>query len=217
MSGPKTSESSNTTKSLVMQPASTKRSESSSSSSQTLVSSRLLRSANAPARNLPRAPPLPMPRRAVRGRGDPEAGMISQTEGIMAPCHCNESGGPSTIGRAAEEALHVGQHETVVLEEGMRQVQQELVRVKRALENRKAKLRVAREDLVVAKQELEEAQGEIAELMERLEHANTTGEQYRNWWINEVQFTKIILSKVPNANQDWDLVRSSQSHYLGRF
>ncbi|KAH6885039.1 hypothetical protein BKA70DRAFT_1237479 [Coprinopsis sp. MPI-PUGE-AT-0042] len=144
-------------------------------------------------------------------------GVGIQTEGIMAPCHCNESGGPSTIGRAAEEALHVGQHETVVLEEGMRQVQQELVRVKRALENRKAKLRVAREDLVVAKQELEEAQGEIAELMERLEHANTTGEQYRNWWINEVQFTKIILSKVPNANQDWDLVRSSQSHYLGRF
>ncbi|KAH6901820.1 hypothetical protein BKA70DRAFT_1435825 [Coprinopsis sp. MPI-PUGE-AT-0042] len=99
----------------------------------------------------------------------------------------------------------------------MNDIQKELARVKRTLENRRTKLRVARDDLIVAKQELDEAQGEIAELTDRLDHANMTGDQYHNWWINEVQFTKIILSKIPNANQDWDLVRSSQSHYLGRF
>jgi predicted RNase H-like nuclease (RuvC/YqgF family) len=94
---------------------------------------------------------------------------------------------------------------------------QELKRTKRALESKKAQLRTAREELAVAKEEAGERQSEIEGLTAQLESANAAQEQYRNWWINEVQFTKLILSKVPNANQDWDLIRTSQSHYLGRY
>ncbi|KAH6909848.1 hypothetical protein BKA70DRAFT_1425564 [Coprinopsis sp. MPI-PUGE-AT-0042] len=94
---------------------------------------------------------------------------------------------------------------------------EDLKRTKRALESKKTMLRNAREELAVAKEELGEKQGEIESLTERLEGASASKEQYRSWWINEVQFTKVILSKVPNANQDWDLVRTSQSHYLGRY
>ncbi|KAH6907339.1 hypothetical protein BKA70DRAFT_1428312 [Coprinopsis sp. MPI-PUGE-AT-0042] len=93
----------------------------------------------------------------------------------------------------------------------------DLRRTRRALEGKKLLLRKTREDLRIAREELEESRGEVADLTERLEAAGVTKEQYRNWWINEVQFTKLILTKVPTPNQDWDLVRSSQSHYLGRF
>ncbi|KAH6893802.1 hypothetical protein BKA70DRAFT_1233149 [Coprinopsis sp. MPI-PUGE-AT-0042] len=85
-------------------------------------------------------------------------------------------------------------------------VEEALRRVRRALEAKKSVLRETREELRIAKEELQEARGEAQELNERLESASASQEQYRNWWINEVQFTKLILTKVPRPNQDWDLV-----------
>ena len=41
--------------------------------------------------------------------------------------------------------------------------------------------------------------------------------QYRNWWLNEIQFSKLLLNKIPNPNRDIELVRESQSHYLGHY
>jgi chromosome segregation ATPase len=118
----------------------------------------------------------------------------------------------------AHETTNVDvQDDLVILKEEMKSLQIELTRTKRALDSRKTKLRVGKEDIAVAIRERDEAQEEIADLTDRLEKANTSVEQYRNWWVNEVQFTKLILNKVPNANQDWDLVRTSQAHYLGRF
>jgi predicted nuclease with TOPRIM domain len=92
-----------------------------------------------------------------------------------------------------------------------------LVRANRSLDKKKAQLRDMRETLADSKQQLEESCEESDDLKERLETMDVQMQQYWNWWLNEVQFTKVILSKVPNANQDWDLVRESQSHYLGRF
>jgi flagellar motility protein MotE (MotC chaperone) len=92
-----------------------------------------------------------------------------------------------------------------------------LRQTQRALEARKTSLRKAREQLKIATEESQEMKEEIADLTKRLENAEREKAQYRNWWINEVQFTKLILAKVPGPNQDWDLVRTSQSHYLGRF
>ncbi|KAH6901296.1 hypothetical protein BKA70DRAFT_1436337 [Coprinopsis sp. MPI-PUGE-AT-0042] len=90
-------------------------------------------------------------------------------------------------------------------------------RTQRTLDAKKAALRNTREELGIAKEELKEMREELADLTERLQVSNASKEQYRNWWINEVQFTKLILNKVPHPNQDWDLIRASQSHYLGRF
>jgi predicted nucleic acid-binding Zn-ribbon protein len=92
-----------------------------------------------------------------------------------------------------------------------------LGRANRCIESKKKALSKARGELADSKAQVEELNTEIDELKERLEGAENQMSQYRNWWLNEVQFTKLILNKVPNANQDWDLVRTSQSHYLGRF
>ncbi|KAH6884042.1 hypothetical protein BKA70DRAFT_1446089 [Coprinopsis sp. MPI-PUGE-AT-0042] len=85
------------------------------------------------------------------------------------------------------------------------------------LDAKKAALRNTREELGIAKEELKEMQEELVDLTKCLQVSNASKEQYRNWWINEVQFTKLILNKVLHPNQDWDLIRASQSHYLGRF
>ncbi|KAH6890797.1 hypothetical protein BKA70DRAFT_1234419 [Coprinopsis sp. MPI-PUGE-AT-0042] len=92
-----------------------------------------------------------------------------------------------------------------------------LDRTKKALERQKASSRRARESLAEVKQQLEESREEVDEITARLVVLEKDVQQYRNWWLNEVQFTKLILNKLPNANEDWDLVRTSQSHYLGRF
>ncbi|KAH6913102.1 hypothetical protein BKA70DRAFT_1218104 [Coprinopsis sp. MPI-PUGE-AT-0042] len=92
-----------------------------------------------------------------------------------------------------------------------------LARTNRALERQKRTSQKAKEAAGEAHEQLEEAREEVEQLTERLEKAEQDVQQYRNWWLNEVQFTKLILNKVPNRNADWDLVRASQSHYLGRF
>jgi chromosome segregation ATPase len=92
-----------------------------------------------------------------------------------------------------------------------------LVRANRAVERQRKATRKAKDAAAEAHQQLEEVREELEQLQARLEKAERDVQQYRNWWLNEVQFTKLILNKVPNANQDWDLVRTSQSHYLGRF
>ncbi|KAH6912316.1 hypothetical protein BKA70DRAFT_1219448 [Coprinopsis sp. MPI-PUGE-AT-0042] len=144
------------------------------------------------------APPLP--KRRVAPTTPQIPGIAGSSEGNVykvEPPADAEPAPPSPVVNRSET------QETTVNE--IRVLADELKRTKRALESRKALLRTAREELAVAKEEVGEKQGEIEDLTARLECANVSKEQYRNWWINEVQFTKVILSKVPNANQDWDL------------
>ncbi|KAH6871352.1 hypothetical protein BKA70DRAFT_1241837 [Coprinopsis sp. MPI-PUGE-AT-0042] len=157
---------------------------------------RLTRSATRAALSAP-----PLPKRRVAPTTPQIPGIAGSSEGNVykvEPPADAEPAPPSPVVNRSET------QETTVNEI---RVLDELKRTKRALESRKALLRTAREELAVAKEEVGEKQGEIEDLTARLECANVSKEQYRNWWINEVQFTKVILSKVPNANQDWDLGR----------
>ncbi|KAH6883802.1 hypothetical protein BKA70DRAFT_1238228 [Coprinopsis sp. MPI-PUGE-AT-0042] len=170
------------------------------------ASPRVLRSSTR-ATSTMRNPPLPItPARRLRmyseGNSASTARDANPIEAVI-----------SDHGPMAVEQLSAGarQGPAIALEDPV------LRQTRRALEGRKSLLRKTREDLRIAKEELEEMRGEVADLTKSLEAETVTKEQYRNWWINEVQFTKLILTKVPTPNQDWDLVRSSQSHYLGRF
>ncbi|KAH6905098.1 hypothetical protein BKA70DRAFT_1225885 [Coprinopsis sp. MPI-PUGE-AT-0042] len=118
--------------------------------------------------------------------------------------------GPAARNQAVLEEANAGADEVASLRLA-------LACANRALERQKKSARKAKEGARESQQELEEAREEIEQLTERLDKAEHDVQQYRNWWFNEVQFTKLILNKVPNANADWDLVRTSQSHYLGRF
>ncbi|KAH6881004.1 hypothetical protein BKA70DRAFT_1446864 [Coprinopsis sp. MPI-PUGE-AT-0042] len=192
---------------------------------------RVLRSSvrAAPATVRLQAPPLPQRRvrKALQGSsisGATVASTVDKIRPIVSGIDHNGRDGQLPAEQNRPGAGKIGQLHVVGGDGGRRenpavtiQFEEALQRTQRALDLKKAALRNTREELGIAKEELKEVREEVADLTERLEAANASKEQYRNWWINEVQFTKLILNKVPHPNQDWDLVRTSQSHYLGRF
>ncbi|KAH6904738.1 hypothetical protein BKA70DRAFT_1432056 [Coprinopsis sp. MPI-PUGE-AT-0042] len=92
------------------------------------------------------------------------------------------------------------------------------------IKRQKRQIQLKKIALARIKDEQKDLKERLAELEEELEEKQTTVEtlkkselQYRNWWLNEVQFTKVILNKVPNPNRDIELVRASQAHYVGHY
>ncbi|KAH6879638.1 hypothetical protein BKA70DRAFT_1239232 [Coprinopsis sp. MPI-PUGE-AT-0042] len=90
-------------------------------------------------------------------------------------------------------------------------------RQKRLLRSRMKSLEWVKEEVAQIKQQRAEVQQELDEKEEELVNSKKNEEQYRNWWLNEIQFTKLLLNKVPNPNRDINLVRASQAHYLGHY
>jgi predicted RNase H-like nuclease (RuvC/YqgF family) len=78
------------------------------------------------------------------------------------------------------------------------------------LERRNKEIKALKERIAELSEELEDKQS-------TLEHSQKNEVQYRNWWLNEIQFTKLLVNKIPNPNRDIELVRSSQAHYLGHY
>jgi peptidoglycan hydrolase CwlO-like protein len=74
-----------------------------------------------------------------------------------------------------------------------------------------------RTEIQQLKGEMEAMEKESDEKDELLNAKTRDVEQYRNWWLNEVQFMKLLLNKIPEPNRDVDLVRTSQAHYLGHY
>ncbi|TFK17413.1 hypothetical protein FA15DRAFT_661463 [Coprinopsis marcescibilis] len=93
----------------------------------------------------------------------------------------------------------------------------QVARMKKGVEKKNAIVRKLKEEIEEYKENLLEKQDKLDKSIEGLDKEKCQCEQYRNWWLNEIQFTKLLFNKVPEPNADWDLVRASQSHYLGRF
>jgi uncharacterized protein HemX len=88
----------------------------------------------------------------------------------------------------------------------------------------KSRLQEKSEDILDLKTEIQHMKNEVERLEresdkkdEMLEGAARDVEQYRTWWLNEIQFMKLLLNKIPEPNRDIELVRASQAHYLGHY
>ncbi|KAH6911950.1 hypothetical protein BKA70DRAFT_1219148 [Coprinopsis sp. MPI-PUGE-AT-0042] len=99
-----------------------------------------------------------------------------------------------------------------------------IARLKRQVESRKSAIKQLKTEIDDAKQEcaeyrkeLEEKDEELEEKDEELTRVRKEEIQYRNWWLNEIQFMKLLLNKIPDPNRDIELVRASQAHYLGHY
>jgi chromosome segregation ATPase len=74
-----------------------------------------------------------------------------------------------------------------------------------------------REELDNSKQHISEIEKDLEEKEEQLMLLRKNEQQYRQWWLNEIQFTKLLLNKIPDPKRDIELVRESQAHYLGHY
>ncbi|KAH6891836.1 hypothetical protein BKA70DRAFT_1426585 [Coprinopsis sp. MPI-PUGE-AT-0042] len=92
-----------------------------------------------------------------------------------------------------------------------------LRRTKSKLEAKTEKMRNLKFEIQQMKADVERMEQDSDKKDEMLEVARKEVEQYRNWWLNEVQFMKLMLNKIPEPNRDMDLVRTSQAHYLGHY
>jgi hypothetical protein len=90
-------------------------------------------------------------------------------------------------------------------------------RQKRQLRTKVNSLMRTREELEQSKQQYSEIERELEEMQEELISLCKNEKQYRNWWLNEVQFTKLLLNRFPEPNCNIELVRRSQAHYLGHY
>ncbi|KAH6912485.1 hypothetical protein BKA70DRAFT_1422055 [Coprinopsis sp. MPI-PUGE-AT-0042] len=162
----------------------------------------------------------------VATRSSPRISHPSRQAGLMVLpplpqrrlARARETETPIAIPQASEQALETTPYASdATSQDEVDSLRSLLDRTQKALGRQKVSARRAREKLAEANQQLEESREEVEELTGRLAALEKDVQQYRNWWLNEIQFTKLILNKIPNANEDWDLVRTSQSHYLGRF
>ncbi|KAH6886040.1 hypothetical protein BKA70DRAFT_1444707 [Coprinopsis sp. MPI-PUGE-AT-0042] len=90
-------------------------------------------------------------------------------------------------------------------------------RQRRQLLHRAKALDRLHQSLESSKQQLAEMEQELEGKEDELIFLRKNEQQYRNWWLNEIQFTKLLLNKVPDPNRDIELVRASQAHYLGHY
>ncbi|KAH6908725.1 hypothetical protein BKA70DRAFT_1222329 [Coprinopsis sp. MPI-PUGE-AT-0042] len=131
-------------------------------------------------------------------RGDPE--LPSETTGSTSRA-ARKRLGPNNC-RLPLQGLNLGDGGPVIDKE---QVLATLERLeKQALTRKKAAERM-KTKLEEAKQQIAELQQELDEKDESLKSSQENEVQYRNWWLNEVQFMKLMLNKVPNPNRDVDL------------
>ncbi|KAH6867822.1 hypothetical protein BKA70DRAFT_1242913 [Coprinopsis sp. MPI-PUGE-AT-0042] len=96
-------------------------------------------------------------------------------------------------------------------------LQRTIERQSRQLRSKNKTLERIKEDLSRARQQYSEAEKDIDQRDEEIAALRKSERQYRNWWLNEIQFTKLLLNKFPEPNRDIELVRASQAHYLGHY
>ncbi|KAH6883747.1 hypothetical protein BKA70DRAFT_1238172 [Coprinopsis sp. MPI-PUGE-AT-0042] len=90
-------------------------------------------------------------------------------------------------------------------------------RLNRQLKSNKASAKRMKDKAKDLKERLTELEEELEGKDSEIKRLEKSELQYRNWWLNEIQFTKLLLNKIPDPNRDIDLVRTSQAHYLGHY
>ncbi|KAH6913557.1 hypothetical protein BKA70DRAFT_1218484 [Coprinopsis sp. MPI-PUGE-AT-0042] len=82
-----------------------------------------------------------------------------------------------------------------------------LRRTKNRLEEKTEKVLDLKAEIQLLKADLDTMEKESDVKDELLETARKETIQYRNWWLGEVQFMKLLLNKIPEPNKDIELHR----------
>ncbi|KAH6899274.1 P-loop containing nucleoside triphosphate hydrolase protein [Coprinopsis sp. MPI-PUGE-AT-0042] len=78
-------------------------------------------------------------------------------------------------------------------------------RLDRQLKANKSSAKRMKDDIKSLKEKIVELEEELEDKELEIQRLNKSEVQYRNWWLNEIQFTKLLLNKIPDPNRDIDL------------
>ncbi|KAH6907120.1 hypothetical protein BKA70DRAFT_1428639 [Coprinopsis sp. MPI-PUGE-AT-0042] len=104
-----------------------------------------------------------------------------------------------------------------VLERQLRAMKSAVARLRTKVEAKTEQTLDLKTELQQMRKDMETVEQESDRKDELLDATRKDAEQYRTWWLNEIQFMKLMLNKIPEPNRDIDFVRASQAHYLGHF
>lgn len=90
-------------------------------------------------------------------------------------------------------------------------------RLSRQLTAGKSSAKRLKDEVKSLKERIAEIEEELEDKEVNIQHLAKSEVQYCNWWLNEIQFTKLLLNKIPDPNCDIELVRTSQAHYVGHY
>ncbi|TFK28676.1 hypothetical protein FA15DRAFT_652681 [Coprinopsis marcescibilis] len=104
-----------------------------------------------------------------------------------------------------------------LLEASERRLKKKLLSKGEEIGDLKAALQAAKHESEEMEQRIDEAE-EATEAINKekkraLEALKREKEQYRKWWLNEIQFTKLLLSMDSTPQRDQDVVREIRRHY----
>ncbi|KAH6871003.1 hypothetical protein BKA70DRAFT_1242078 [Coprinopsis sp. MPI-PUGE-AT-0042] len=91
------------------------------------------------------------------------------------------------------------------LEDEVKALTRSLKRMRSRLEEKKESILDLKTEIQHLKTNIEEVEKESDNKDELLEAAEKDVKQYRNWWLNEIQFMKLLLNKIPEPNRDIEL------------
>lgn len=110
------------------------------------------------------------------------------------------------LAAAAEPAIDV-----------LARLSRDVERLQRQVASKAKTLSCTRDDLTNSRQHCAEIERELEQKEKALREAESNADQYRLWWMNEIQFTKLICTMRPGPDRDMELTRASQAHYLAKF
>ncbi|KAH6873862.1 hypothetical protein BKA70DRAFT_1240904 [Coprinopsis sp. MPI-PUGE-AT-0042] len=122
--------------------------------------------------------------------------------------------GMRDVGQVQERSLQAVRREKEDLERRANAMKLMNVRLRAKLGAKTEQVLELRSKLQQMRKDMETMERESDKKDELLDAARKETEQYRTWWLNEIQFMKLMLNKVPEPNKDLDLVRTAQAHYL---
>lgn len=89
---------------------------------------------------------------------------------------------------------------------------EKLAKTTRTLKGKKTAIESYRDSLRRSQQETAETRQEFEIQGEKLLTAQMNANQYRKWWLNEIQFAKLLLS-IADPERDMEVARETQRHY----
>ncbi|TFK17086.1 hypothetical protein FA15DRAFT_661700 [Coprinopsis marcescibilis] len=143
------------------------------------------------------------------------AGVLGDCHGVYSPAAIVQAPSATSVSRAIVRPGHQpdGQEASHKQIRALKAAEQCL---KKKLDCKEEEIKDLKAEIQTAKREYEEMEGKVDRADERFESLQKENEQYWRWWLNKIQFTKLLLSMDHDSNprHSREIAQEIQRHYL---